>query len=70
MVQWLRLLTSNAGHMGSSPDQGTKIPHGARRGQKIEKERERERERKQASLHVLRTCWHQMESFSLSPLKN
>ena len=27
MVQWLRLRTSNAGHMGSISSQGTKIPH-------------------------------------------
>ena len=27
MVQWLRLCTSKAGVMGSSPGQGTNIPH-------------------------------------------
>ena len=28
-VQWLKCHTPNAGGMGSSPGQGTKIPHGA-----------------------------------------
>ena len=27
MVQWLRLCTSNAGGVGSTPGQGTMIPH-------------------------------------------
>ena len=27
MAQWLRLRVSNAGGMGSTPGQGTKIPH-------------------------------------------
>ena len=33
-VQWLRLLAPSAGHMGSIPGQGTKIPHAAWLGQK------------------------------------
>ena len=27
MVQWLRVHASNAGGLGSIPDQGTQIPH-------------------------------------------
>ena len=27
VIRWLRLHVSNAGGMGSIPDQGTKIPH-------------------------------------------
>ena len=37
MVQWLRLLTPNAGGMGSIPGRGTKILHAAWRGQKKKK---------------------------------
>ena len=33
-VQWLRLCTSNAGGVGSVPDQRTKIPHAVWCGQK------------------------------------
>ena len=36
-VQWLRLHASSAGGCGSIPGRGTKIPHAARRGQKIKK---------------------------------
>ena len=35
VVQWLRLPASNAGSMSSIPGRGTKIPHAAQRGQKI-----------------------------------
>ena len=34
MVQWLRLHASNAGHVGSIPGQGTKIPHAMKPGKK------------------------------------
>ena len=37
MVQWLRLLASIAGGMGSIPGRGAKIPHAPRRGQKKKK---------------------------------
>ena len=37
VVQWLRLCTPTAGGVGSTPGWGTKIPHAARRGQKINK---------------------------------
>ena len=36
-IQWLRLCPSNAGGMGSIPDQGTKIPHAMQHGQKKKK---------------------------------
>ena len=35
VVQWLRLHASNAGDLDSVPGQGTKIPHAAWCGQKI-----------------------------------
>ena len=37
VVQWLRLHASNAGGMGSSPRQGTNIPHASQHGQKLNK---------------------------------
>ena len=36
-VQWLRLHASNAGGEGSTPGQGTKIPHATWRGQILKK---------------------------------
>ena len=33
--QWLRLCAASAGGAGSIPDQGTKIPHASRHGQKF-----------------------------------
>ena len=33
MAQWLRLRVSNAGGMGSTPGQGTKIPHARQHGE-------------------------------------
>ena len=35
MVQWLRFGAANAGGMGSTPGQGTRIPRASQRGQKI-----------------------------------
>ena len=35
MVQWLRLHSSNAGGIGSTPDQGTEILHAIHCGQNI-----------------------------------
>ena len=37
MVQWLKLCASNAGVMGLTPDQGTKISHDPQCGKKREK---------------------------------
>ena len=37
MVQWLRLHASNAGHTGSIPGEGTKIPHATKPEQKKKK---------------------------------
>ena len=37
VVHWLRLHASNAGGMGSSPGQGTNIPHASQHGQKLNK---------------------------------
>ena len=40
MVQWLKLLASNAGVTGSIPGQGTKIPHATLRGRKKNRRRQ------------------------------
>ena len=37
VVKWLRLCASNARDTGSTPGQGTKIPHATQQGQKINK---------------------------------
>jgi len=42
-VQWLILCTSKAGDASSSPNQGIKIPHVARHGQKIKKKKKKEK---------------------------
>ena len=39
VVQWLRLCAPHAGGMRSIPDQGTKIPHAARRCQEKKKKK-------------------------------
>ena len=41
VVQWLELLTSNAGGRGSVPGRGTRTPHAARRGQNIKKKKKK-----------------------------
>ena len=41
MVQWLRLLTSNAGDMGLIFCRGTKVLHAAQSGQKEEENKGR-----------------------------
>ena len=38
-VQWLRLLAANVGGTGSTPGQGTKIPHAVWLSQKIKKKK-------------------------------
>ena len=35
MAQWLRFGAANAGGMGSTPGQGTRIPRASQRGQKM-----------------------------------
>ena len=40
-VRWLRHRSSTAGGTGSIPGQGTKIPHAAQHGQKIEKRKKK-----------------------------
>ena len=36
MIQWLRLCNSTAGGTGSTPGQGTKIPHASSHSQEIQ----------------------------------